>query len=298
MEAFPDFRTIDVLSTDAVPQHPLYPILTALVSTPTFLTRSLALAGTLTDHAAGWVYISGRPSTSPVIQWGGPHLPLVTWTSEDDDVRRAVDGTSAVVATPNSPGSLHQHLVEACTDADLAQIRVLLSGWAAWLTSEASDGVLPAASADASMTNILPGPALSPLRAAASPAPLELAAWRAIGQFYADITAAGVRSPWPTTMHPRTVLETIGAMAGLTPPADISAYLPNVVPGELATRQELLSSIDELQRRADGAWNRFTWGEHRYAVDRVIRMGKKGAQFGVKLGRKAAQRVKPGARSS
>lgn len=265
-------------------------------TTPVFLARSLALAGRLRDHCAGWIVVTGPPAAGvPRIEAGTASGEPVVWTASGPGaVTRTIGGLSRRVEVTGPARTLLARVTVACTDADLPELRALLTGWRAWLESKATDGVLPAEWTDARFGNVLPGVEWAVLTPGLGEARLDVVAWTALGDAFDVLRGQGVRLPWPTGLHPRTVLETMGAMAGLTPPADLGPYFRAVEPDPLylLTRQELIATVRRQEAQLHGAWSRWTWDERRYATDRVIRVAKKAAQKGLLEGRKAADRLR------
>lgn len=290
-DAHGDFRRPAALALGVGPAAPalerLLPALATRPATPAqgvapfFTVRSLTLAGRLADHCAGWLVVAGPDAATAVparVLAGGPDADPVVWTAAGPDAATAAHGgTTWRVGLDGPAWTLLARVIEACTANDLPALRGLLTSWRAWLAGWARDGVLPAAVADARFGNVLPGPAWAALAPAPAAVPLDEALWTALADAFDTLRAQGVRLPWPPTMHPRTQLETFGAMAGVEPPADLAPYVHPVDAGALAllSRSELIATVRRQERQLEDVWDRWTWDERRYATDRALRIARK-----------------------
>lgn len=304
LEAFASFRRPGVLATAADAAAPgLEHLLPALASwtpavpqgaSPVFLTRSLALAGRLREACAGWLVATGAPAGPRLLSAAASGEPLA-WTASGEAVRRSGAGGAASFEVPGGAATLLEQVVTAATDADLPRLREVLGGWRATLAAHAADGVLPPEWSDPRLANALAGPGgWLPLAPGESPATFEVAAWTALGDLDRTLRAQGVRTPWPSNLHRATVLETMGAMAGLEVPADVSPYVrPLALDARYAlSRQQLIAEVRRLEEALSGAWARYSWDEKRYAVDRALRAGRKAAQKASLEAGKVAARVR------
>ena len=79
--------------------------------------------------------------------------------------------------------------------------------------------------------------------------------------------------------------------SGWPAPDDPERYL-RPLPDAPATREELVAAVGRLQDENEASWNRFLWGEQRYAVDRAVRLGRKVATKAVRDGRRAIGRLR------
>lgn len=290
-DAYGTWPSVTALARGLDAHAPLAALASTLVTSPVFAARSVALAGRLPEFASGWIFVGGAQNEPQILAEGHDGLLAYRPAGEASVVRTGGERPATFAVATNS--SLFTRVVEACTDADLARVRALLGAWRAYLDAHASDGVLPAAFADARFDNVVatdaePWAALKP---AAAERDVDAAAWDAIADFYTRCRYEGVRLPWPATLHPRTLLETIAAAAGVTIPADTTAFVTDL-PSERATRSQLLAQIQRLREENRAAWARFMWGEQRYAADRAIRTAKKAVTKGAGDAAKAVRFVR------
>ena len=261
--------------------------------------RALAMADTFADACAGWVLVLG--ATPPV--GDGPAVfqsqgsGTARWTAVDQDRVRCRLGDQPDVTVPVPPlgRTLLVDLVEAATDSDTPRLRALLTGWRRRLEGLSVDGVLPAAEADARFGNLLSGATATdssaqraagkavPLAPAEAPTPLDEATWAALGDLLSTWRAYGIRHPWPSAMHPRTVFEALVAMAGAPAPQDPSRWFafedaPAPASGR-QTRQELMAVIERQEEELRGAWSRFHWDEKDYLVHKASRFTRRATRF-------------------
>ncbi|EWT01154.1 hypothetical protein N865_11480 [Intrasporangium oryzae NRRL B-24470] len=257
--------------------------------TPVLGLRSAALAGCASEHFAGWLVSVGGATQS-----GDWFLtPDARWVV-DAGVAEAEDGRRFTI--PPHGLSPFVVLVEAAADTDTPALRSLLRRWAAWLRSVTVDGMVPAAYADARLTNLVPdGDGFLPLVAGSADASFESVAWGALGSALDIITNQGLRHPWPTAMHRETRLAALGAMAGLAAPDDLGPYTPQVRDAG-QTRDELLAVVRRQQEELRSTWSRFRWDEKQYAAWKAVNLGKRAVRYARKHGRSmpkdAAKRVR------
>jgi len=266
--------------------------------------RAVAMADRWPDVCAGWVLLwgPGAPAEEvPALLQARGDGRTIRWVAAPDGrVRRTpvpdhdIPGSPGIPSHPDAPShpevpdpspvavpplgrTLLLDLVEAATESDTPRLRRLLGGWRRWLESHAADGVLPAAYADARFGNLLAGtdtdPAPVPLEPAAAPAGLPEVIWVALADLLATWRAAGIRTPWPTSMHPHTVFRALAAMAAVPAPDDVARYWPRPDRGtpedRPMTRQEMMAVITRQREQLHGAWSRFHWDEKQYLTYRA-----------------------------
>lgn len=300
-QVFPTWSAPTVAAT-AMEQAPpaLRALLTALAGRPetagvqvpgVLHRRALALADTFPDACAGWVLVLGESPPGPRLLQS-TKKGIACWTGTDTDrVRRCAPGEPDwETAVPPYGATLLVDLVEAFVDSDTPRLRRLLPAWRTRLDSLAVDGILPAAYADARFANLLAGDDADaalrasgavPLMPADAPAPMDEVVWSALGDLLVTVRASGLRHPWPSSMHPRTVFETLVAMSGAEPPQDSSSWFSfeeAPVP-ELQTRQELLAVVERQREELRGAWSRFHWDETDYLAHKASRFTARAARF-------------------
>lgn len=300
-DAHATFRRPAALATGVAAAPALERLLPALATlpggdaegvAPFFTVRSLTLAGRLAEHCAGWVVVAGGdgPAVGPCVLTATAAGEAVRWSASGPaEVTETRGDRTRRVALADPAWTLLGRVIEACTASDLPALRGLLTSWRAWLADQERDGVLPAAAADARFGNLLPGRHWAALLPGPAAERVEVAAWTALADAFDTLRAQGVRLPWPANMHPRTMLETFGAMAGLEPPADLAPYL-HPVDGEalaLLSRPQLIATVRRQERQLADVWDRWTWDEQRYATDRALRIARrivtKAARDGARL---------------
>ena len=210
--------------------------------TPVLALRSAALAGRGQDHVAGWVVRVGSRDSGDWLL-----TEATRWTLDGD---AACSEAGATLLVPPHGLGPFTAFVEAAADTDTPAMRDLLQRWAAWLGSVAIEGQVPAAYADARLTNLVrDGEGFAPLAAAPAAQTFEVTAWTALGEAMGLMMNQGLRQPWPTAMHRETRLGALGTMAGLTPPDDLSPFLP-VIRDVGQSRADLLAVIRRQQEAA------------------------------------------------
>ncbi len=270
------------------PLEALLPLVAGVAREPATITaplaaRSFALAGRYRDVCPGWLVVAG-PVPEDVDQ-------LVLLDALDDDrvaawtpastgtlVRDIPGAPDATVRVAPRAESLADALIRAAADADTPTMRRLLTAWRMAVAASAVGGIVPAAAADARFTNIVADDPAVRLHPATADAPVEKVVWTALADFVGMLRHHGLRHPWPSGMHPSTILEACGAMAGAAVPADIGPYVAAVEdtgPHADLTRQELAASIDRKTEELRGAWSRFHWDEQRYSLYKASKAAKK-----------------------
>ncbi|QGF23593.1 hypothetical protein [Raineyella fluvialis] len=310
-QVFPDWRTPHTAATrlDEAPRA-LRDLLAALVGRPVgdrppapglLERRAVTMADRWPDVCAGWVLVwsPGVEAEEPppccrraptVVRSAG--CPGPTDASRGPPGCPARGGSPPPIAVPALGRTLMFDLAEATTDSDTPRIRHLLAGWRAWLEGRAVGGVLPAPYADARFATLMVGADEDcvpiPLEPATAPAPLQEAIWTALADLLATWRAAGLRTPWPSSMHPHTVFRALTAMAGVPAPADVDRYWPDPARGTATarpmTRQEMMAVITRQREQLRGAWSRFHWDERQYLT---YRLEKFGGRVGRRLRREA-----------
>lgn len=268
------------------------PALRRVGADPTRVTRAAVLSNRLGELASGWVLIARATSATaatPTVATASilestVHGGVATYTLSADGIQRAVDGGQAQpVVVPAGARLLSEEFLDAAASHDLPQLRTLLKAYAGWLEGEAVDGELPAAVSDARLDNVLlSDESLSVLAPAERERPVEVAIWVALADLVHVIRARGARHPWPSAMDDRTMLATIGSMAGLVPPQDLDSYLAATpmshepalpahdVPGLLAVIERLTETNEALASRAQWFEDRLNTRE-REMRDRAAR---------------------------
>ncbi|AKU16203.1 hypothetical protein [Luteipulveratus mongoliensis] len=236
---------------------------------PTRVTRAAVMSGRLADLASGWVLVAsgvagqGNSPTKAIVE-STLHGGVATYTAVRAGVQRTLDdGEPTKIAIPAGSRLLSEDILDACAAHDLPVLRRQLKQYAGWLAAAAPEGTLPAARSDARLDNVLvDGDRLLPLAPGDRERPLEAATWVGLADLVHVIRARGARHPWPSAMDDRTMLATIGAMAGLTLQDDLDRYLAAApasqepalpahdVPGLLAVIERLTETNEALASRA------------------------------------------------
>jgi hypothetical protein len=305
LEAFPDWRSLGaVVDMDAAPA-PIRTILGAIVVRPVTapyqgadplpLVRSLSYADRLGEACAGWLVTTGLDLPAPgTVLEALADGTLVTWAPEGgESVVRTIGDDSIACAVAAPDGSLAARLVVAAVDGDTPAMRRLLAQWSAWLDTHTDGGMVDAGVSDSRFGNVWPEGEWTTLIPGTEPLPREEVVWTALGDFQLLMRARGIRPPWPKNMDPLNVLELLGAMAGETPPGDVSSY---VLPFRMdalytADRAELIATIKRLEEQMRILWARWHWDERRYLTHRSVKFAKRAAKKVVKTSKQAARKV-------
>lgn len=263
---------------------------------PVLAVRTLAMADRMHDAAAGWIVVASRDGAvhgearvaADGKQWRAAGDGLVT-----DGERR--------LAVPPHGETLANDLVVASAEGDLPGIRRVLREWRAALDAVAVDGNVPAEFADARFSNLIRADGgLVHVQQAPAELAMDEVLWTALSHFLTMLRTRGMRTAWPSNMHPHTMLETLGAMAGLDAPQDIARYVDPLVsktPNVELSRQELIAGVDRRDEQLKSAWARVKWDEKQYflfkaqhATKRVIRAARNDSPK--KLAGKVARRIR------
>ena len=203
-----------------------------------------------------------------------------------DASRQGTPEAGGVVRVPESGATLLVDLCEAALSSDTPRLREILRTWRTRLVETAQDGWLPPSHADARFSNLLAADATDPvarardavpLADAMRPATVDEATWAALADLYATWRRCGLRHPWPSSMHPQTVFESLVAMAGAPRPGEPERWfaLETESAPVTQTRQELLAVIERQREELRGAWSRFHWDEKNYLVYKTSRFTKR-----------------------
>lgn len=251
--------------------------------------RALALADTLPDACAGWVLEVGAAASGPeLLQAAG--TDVTRWTATGTGrVRGETPGRpDRELAVPQHGATVLVDLAEAAVDSDTPRLRALLTAWRSRLESVAVDGTVPAAYAEARFATLLPAVAADPsarasgavsLLSGAAPAPLDEVVWSALVDLLTTWRAAGLRHPWPSSMHPSTVFLALVAMAGARAPEEPAAWGSWPHQAQPGTRQELAAVVERQREELRGAWSRFHWDETDYLAYKASRFTRRTVRF-------------------
>lgn len=206
-------------------------------SDPSWLARSLAMAGRLDDAAASWLLVFGTAGDLPEVL-----------TDED----------TPLLAAQAQGDSLLGAFADACAAADLPAIRTLLSRWAEGVRAHPEAAVDLGAwlVADQDVVPIVGG------RAA------HTTAWSGLVSLVHAIRGRSWRHPWPAPTSDADLLAILGAMAALgeEPPAAALEELeagPPARPDHFAhlDRQQLVAAIDRNNETIRTLRSRVSWTE-------------------------------------
>lgn len=257
-------------ATAGLPQRALAMAYAAGDRRASYLTvRSVALGDLALDEAAGWIVRVNVPSPGAVV---------------------TVDGVVEGQAPLNGP--VQTTFLEAAADKDTPSMRSILANWWEWLQDKAVDGVVPAAFADARLSNLVSdGETLRPLRSGSEALALDRAAWLALSDVMGVITSQGLPHPWPTAMNPQTRFAALLAMADIPLPDDLGPYAEPQEPTDLS-RDALLAVIRRQQNELRVVWSRFHWDERDYAAYRASKFSKRVIKYAQRNGKQLPAKAK------
>lgn len=159
------------------------------------------------DAPGGWRWRAERSGDR-----GGPAAPYAT--------REAAYRDPAELTGPVPDGRLLRTLLlDGCLRRDLAGLRRLLRGYAAWIAGQAgADGRLAGAVALAGVDDVVVADdryaVLDPSWRAAEPLPGQVVLARALWRFAAELLTGGYAHPWTSTLDVAGLTIVLGGLAG------------------------------------------------------------------------------------